>query len=239
MQSKRPFAQDLLRIAMALSILLYPVLANAQAPAAKAVPADAVVAAQNGDAATVPPPNGKLPKTTKAVVHLQVDGNLKGQLVVLDAAGKPTPAQGKVSFLQNGQVVAAAQTDSNGVFQVPGLKPGVYSVLASGPEGFAAMTVQVSPYAADAPAAQLTLEMTLVPLDQADALSALLAQTPPDPPGPVCEPACYGGGGGYGGGGYGGGGLGGLGMIGAALGALGMGFGIAGLAEENASPHTF
>jgi hypothetical protein len=33
--------------------------------------------------------------------------------------------------------------------------------------------------------------------------------------------------------------LGGLGMIGAALGALGMGFGIAGLAEENASPHTF
>jgi hypothetical protein len=184
-------------------------------------------------------PNGKLPAAKTTAVHLQKDGYLRGKLNVLDSAGRPSPAKGKVSFLQNGQVVAVAQVDLGGVFQAAGLKPGVYSVIASGPDGFAAMTVQVLPYVENAPPAELvSLDMTLVPLDGADALSDLLAQTPPGTPAPPADPAAYGGGG-YGGGGGGGGGLGALGIVGAALGAAGLGLGIGALANEEASPSKF
>lgn len=233
MRSKPSFTSDLMRSAMALSILLYPVLSVAQDPAGKPVPGDANGAAQNGPAPASPPPNGKVPASHITAVHLQVDGNLKGRLNTVDSSGKPSPTQGKVSFLQNGQVIAAVQADVGGVFQVPGLKPGVYSVIASGPEGFAAMTVQVLPFVAELPDAEKTLEMTLVPLNEADALSSLLAQTPPGNPVP---PGVAAGGGGYGGGG---GRLGAFGMIGAALGAVGMGLGIGALAQEKASPYKF
>lgn len=237
MRAKPSFTQDLVRSLMALSILLYPVLTVAQDPAGKPAAGEAQGAAPNGSSGAPPPANGKLPAPNTTVVHLQVDGNLKGKLSILDSAGKPSPAQAKITFLQNGQVVATAQADAGGVFQVPGLKPGVYSVIASGPDGFAATTVQVLPFAGDAPAAELTLNMTLVPLNGADALSDLLAQTPADTPAPCVDPAAYGCGGGYGGGG--GGGLGGLGMIGAALGAVGMGLGIGALSNETASPNKY
>ena len=235
MRAKPSFSQDLVRSLMALSILLYPVLTVAQDPAGKPAAGEAQGAAPNGSSGAPPPANGKLPAPNAAVVHLQVDGNLKGKLSILDSAGKPSPAQAKITFLQNGQVVATAQADAGGVFQVPGLKPGVYSVIASGPDGFAATTVQVLPFAGDAPAAELTLNMTLVPLNEADALSDLLAQTPPGTPAPPVDPPAYGGGGGGGGGG----GLGALGMIGGALGAVGMGLGIGALSNQTASPNKF
>ena len=196
-------------------------------------PADAKALAQNAPPPAVPPKNGGA-QSGSTVVYLRVDGNLAGRVSILDASGNRAPARAHVAFLQSGQTVRAADSDEQGRFQVAGLEPGVYSVIASGPDGFAAASVQVLAYAQDVPKEQLTLNLTLVPAGEADSLSALLAQTPKDPP-----LATQGASGGGGGGGFGGGGGAGWGILGAALGAAGLGVGIGALAREPASPHTF
>jgi len=257
MRARRSFARDWLRSVMALSVVLYPMLSIAQdvgkapsqgpsasgaAPAGATgqqsaqpdagAPADAKALAQNNPPPGVPPKNGGA-QGSSTVVYLRVDGNLAGRVSILDPSGKRVPAKAHVSFLQGGQTVRAADVDEQGRFQVAGLEPGVFSVIASGPDGFAAASVQILAYAQDAPKEQLTLNLTLVPAGEADSLSALLAQTPKDPPlSTQGVGASSGGGGGFGGGG-------GWGLLGAALGAAGLGVGIAALAREPASPHTF
>ena len=110
-------------------------------------------------------------------------------------------------------------------------------MIATGPDGIAVTAVRVLPYAGDAPKERLTLDVTLVPADEANALAELLAQIdPPDPADPPAGAAYGDGGGAYGGGGGGGGG--GLAIAGIALGAVGMGLGIGALAKEEASPTT-
>jgi hypothetical protein len=261
MRARRSFAQDLLRSVMALCVVLYPVLSIAQEagkapsqspsvsgtePARAAAqqpaqpnagaPAETKALAQNAPANGAPPRKGGA-QGTSTIIYLRVDGNLAGRVSILDALGNRVPARAHVSFLQSAQTVRAADSDEQGRFQVAGLEPGVFSVIASGPDGFAAASVQVLAYAQDAPKEQLTLNLTLVPAGEADSLSALLAQTLKDPPLSTqgAGGCCCGGGGG--GGGFGG--VGGWGLLGAALGAAGLGVGIAALAKEPASPHTF
>ena len=254
MRARRSFAQDLLRSVMAVCVVFYPVLSIAQSgegpffdsfcrrrgeSAAGAAQcrrtADAKALAQNTPPPAGPPRNGGA-QGGSTVIYLRVDGNLAGRVSILDASGNRVPARAHVSFLQSAQTVRAADSDEQGRFQVAGLEPGVFSVIASGPDGFAAASVQVLPYAQDAPKEQLTLNLTLVPASEADSLSALLADSEGIAPlSTQGAGGCCGGGGG--GGGFGG--VGGWGLLGAALGAAGLGVGIAALAKEPASPHTF
>lgn len=78
-------------------------------------------------------------------LSLGIDGNLPGNLRVFDDAGKLVPARVKLYFLQSGQVVSQATPNDDGDFQVVGLKPGAYSVVAAGPSGFAAQGIRVLP----------------------------------------------------------------------------------------------
>ncbi len=241
MRARRRVFHSYVCSVMALCILLYPALSlaqNAGSPSAPGAPAKqpaaikqpAVTAASAPATRPVPQPDNGTKTSYTVVVHLRVDGNLAGRLSMIDPSGKRIPARANVSFLQNGQVVASAQSDEFGRFQVTGLRPGVYSVIASGPDGFAAVSVQVLPFAADASKEQVTLELTLVPLG--DTLSDMLA-------GETTAAAATTPSGATGGSGGGGGGGGGFGLLAAGLGIAGLSVGIAALAEKKpASPVT-
>lgn len=73
------------------------------------------------------------------------DGNLPGNLRVFDNAGNLVPARVTLFFVQNGQVVSQARANEQGDFQASGLQPGIYSLVAAGQSGFAAMGVRVLP----------------------------------------------------------------------------------------------
>lgn len=106
-------------------------------------------------------------------VHLAVDGNLPGRVVRAEAlvkkslageakvtlasnkAGKPmtpgknVPVRAKIWFFQNGQVVNEVKSDPSGRFQVVGLTPGKYSVVAMGEGAAGAVSVELLPYQPD------------------------------------------------------------------------------------------
>ena len=164
-------------------------------------PAKTVTTAARSDPKPkVLPKNGAAQSTFSVVVYLRVDGNVAGRVNVLDASGRRLPAKAHISLIRGGKTVSAVDTNERGQFQVHGLQPGVYSVIASGPDGFAVLAVQVLPYTEDAPREKMLLDLTLVPSDDADALSKLLAQTDPpepaDPPVTQGQPMSGGGGGG-------------------------------------------
>lgn len=71
------------------------------------------------------------------------DGNLPGQLRVFDSAGNLVPAHIRLYFVQNGRVVTQTMPDRDGNFQIVGLRPGVYSVVAVGDGGFGAFAVRI------------------------------------------------------------------------------------------------
>ncbi len=93
---------------------------------------------------TVPPVAGA-PATMG--VHLSSDGLLPGRLNLVDPESglrKPTKNL-TISFLQGGKVIAQVKPGVSGVFQVKDLPTGIYSMVASGADGFLAMSVLVLP----------------------------------------------------------------------------------------------
>ncbi len=168
-------------------------------------------------------------------VRLRVDGNLAGRVVKFTPSGEVVPAQAKVFFVQNGQVVGNVQTGENGAFQAMKLSPGVYSVMAAGADGIAVLAVRVLPYAspevkrqasgasessgglrartvalAETPADENTLEIPLIPRSDLDALQAVLGEQVPGMAGVAPGAATTPGAAGPGGAGAAGGGLGAL-----------------------------
>lgn len=122
-------------------------------------------------------------------VYLRVDGNLSGRVCWMDPTGTARPARVTVTLLQSGVLVASAHCDAWGRFQLVGLsalqdtdrdpaihrlRPGVYSVVANGAEGFAAFSVRVMPYQKEAPRSQSTLDISLVPVSEKKMLTGLL-----------------------------------------------------------------
>jgi len=115
-------------------------------------------------------------------VYLRADGNLSGRVCTMDPTGTARPARVSVTLVQAGQPIASARSDAWGRFQIvagstapggaanqekaTGLKPGVYSVVADGEDGFAAFAVRVLPYRPDASRGQMTLEISLVPVSE-------------------------------------------------------------------------
>lgn len=81
----------------------------------------------------------------KHEMSLTSDGTIPGNLRVFDENGSLVPARVKLFFLKEGQVVSQTLPNEQGDFQVSGLQPGIYSVIAAGQSGFAAMGVRVLP----------------------------------------------------------------------------------------------
>ena len=188
-------------------------------------------------------------------VHLQKDGNLLGRIVVADRDLDVKLRFAKLTFLRNRQVVA--RTDSNpadGSFNVAGLVPGVYGVIAAGPAGYSSFAFDILPSASTARLGE-SISGKPVSLVQADPNGKLFvflcppklvpkitdrirqAYSQPNVASTTTQPVSgltmAGNGGGFGGGGFGrGGGFGGGGFGGG--GFSGRGFGglaaIAGLA---------
>jgi len=161
-------------------------------------------------------------------VHLQVDGNLPGRLV---GGNEPTGgrvARGQVVFMQKGQIVGKATADEWGRFQILGLQPGVYSVMAYGPSGVEILSVNVLPFAEDVTDGLSPLTLNLVPSEEFNKLLQTMngqATSGADssdatPAAGDAMPAAAAAGGGGGGGGD-------AGALGAALGAAAAGAGIA------------
>lgn len=81
----------------------------------------------------------------KHEMSLTSDGSIPGNLRVFDENGALVPARVKLFFLSEGQVIAQTLPNEQGDFQVSGLQPGIYSVVAAGQSGFAAMGVRILP----------------------------------------------------------------------------------------------
>ncbi|NUQ62516.1 MAG: hypothetical protein HUU20_08510 [Pirellulales bacterium] len=80
-------------------------------------------------------------------VHLLPDGRLLGRARRLHReSGRPLRIHRTTVFMiRENDVVAASPIDELGVFVFEGLKPGMHSMVATGPEGFAAFSVQIEP----------------------------------------------------------------------------------------------
>ena len=246
-------------IALSLAVVLAGSLSLAQGPSGQPA-TTALKPAVNGTpspAPVEPAPTAREVRGGNGVrfhnVYLRVDGCLAGRTSLLGPSGERTPARVRIALVQGGQVVQSTRSGEGGLFQVPRVAPGVYSVIAAGREGVGLCAVRVLPYqpadamsrptALQAGAAtvrtvalqggppqqplgdQTLLDITLVPISDVEVLSAILAEELPEVGLPIGVPSGVSGG--CGGGGGGGAGLGLLG-----LGGLG---GLAGLAGE-ASP---
>lgn len=76
-------------------------------------------------------------------VRLDADGRLKGRISTLQD-GRLVPARAlRVSFLQSGTAVATTTTDEQGQFEVTDLTQGAYCLVAGGPNGFLAYSVNI------------------------------------------------------------------------------------------------
>ncbi len=188
-------------------------------------------------------------------VQLEDDGRLLGTVNILD------PRTGRnrevidmtVHFVHDGRVVASARAKNDGSFAVPGLLPGIHSVVGTGRDGVFAIGVDVvgstyEPVAnGNAKDGEFTpasivqlLKLSVAAVDpgiinQSNFEAVTDGTLPLGPGAPVASSACCGGpmGGGPGGGGFsgggggaagGGGGLAGL-LLGAAAGVGGYLFG--------------
>jgi hypothetical protein len=152
-------------------------------------------------------------------IRLRIDGNLVGRTFVLDATGRPQPVRARVSLLHGGQVVATTQADEWGRFQIVGIQPGVYSVLAAANDYVAAMSVHILPFDENAAGNALVLNVSLLPASELEMFKGLVGPVAPAATG-VSTPAAAASAGGA----AAGGGMGGL------LGAAGAGLGAAGVA---------
>src|SRR5262249_53388317 len=81
-------------------------------------------------------------------VKLSADGTASGRIWVPLSGERPgdeVPAGGlDVFFLRNGQAGRPGRTDSDGTFQVGGLEPGTYSLVAFGRTGLLAFSVNLT-----------------------------------------------------------------------------------------------
>jgi hypothetical protein len=83
-------------------------------------------------------------------VRLQPEGRLIGRILMLEPDEETgvrvvPPSDMQVFVLKEGQVVSRASCSPSGNFAIPDVKPDIYSFLAVGRDGFAALTVDVLP----------------------------------------------------------------------------------------------
>ncbi|NQT12194.1 MAG: hypothetical protein HQ582_05575, partial [Planctomycetes bacterium] len=80
-------------------------------------------------------------------VRLSADGRLIGRMRRLHLqTGHPLSVSPlSVFFIRDGVSTSGTTADENGAFEMSGLEPGDYSVVAIGPDGFAAFDILVAP----------------------------------------------------------------------------------------------
>lgn len=110
-------------------------------------------------------------------VRLSSDGLLAGRLNLIDpVSGVRIPAQElTIRFVQNGKVVSQTNPGVAGVFQAQGLKDGVYSLIASGPQGYLVTGLRVLPPFDSKDGAQR--EAFQIDVDVVDPVNAPLVRT--------------------------------------------------------------
>lgn len=88
----------------------------------------------------------KKPRTYR--IRLTRDGLIPGRLNLLDpVTGDVRPMTNvTITMLQHGEVKATAKPGVGGVFQISGLKPGLYSLVGAGEDGYIAYGVQIMPF---------------------------------------------------------------------------------------------
>ncbi len=79
-------------------------------------------------------------------VRLAVDGFIPGSVKTLDKLGALMPARATISVFQNGLLLTTTQSNEQGRFQLPGLRPGVYSVIADAGRHMGVFAVEVLPF---------------------------------------------------------------------------------------------
>jgi hypothetical protein len=129
-------------------------------------------------------------------VHLRADGNLTGRVSRFLSSGAFVPAQARVRLIRDSGVVASARSNDHGMFQLTGLDPAVYWVIADGLEGCSVFSVRVSAPDASIAEERMWLHMTLAPRSTLDQLSSdPVAECEAQPPlCPVAQgEACRGG----------------------------------------------
>ncbi len=118
-----------------------------------------LAAAQLGD---LPVPEPAVPTTADAAVpatnapelhrvHLAVDGFIPGSVKVLDKLGTLMPVRATISVFQKGLLLTTTQSNEQGRFQLPGLRPGTYSVIADAGRHMGVFVIEVIPYRANSP----------------------------------------------------------------------------------------
>ncbi|MEE2827195.1 MAG: carboxypeptidase-like regulatory domain-containing protein [Planctomycetota bacterium] len=87
-------------------------------------------------------PQAKSEVAASSRVWLTKDGKLEGRVISLNQVLSGSTS---VAFIKDDKVVAKAVADQDGSFQVGGLEPGVYDVIATGPNGVSVVSLQAVP----------------------------------------------------------------------------------------------
>jgi hypothetical protein len=77
-------------------------------------------------------------------VALDADGTLNGQVMTVAKPSLPKNFEGtKIGIFSKGVRIASTTCDASGRFRVRGMRPGVYGLIAAGPQGYAAFAFEV------------------------------------------------------------------------------------------------
>lgn len=108
---------------------------------------------------------GKLEDTgSRQIVRVNQQGELWGRISTLKESGVPVPiGDVTIHFVRNNLILKRVRPANNGEFIVRGLKPGVHAVIAAGPDGFVAFSINVARDRSDSPDGMLALDMQAVP----------------------------------------------------------------------------
>ena len=94
---------------------------------------------------TVAPATPVVPASAPYRVHLAVDGHVPGSVKVLDATGVLIPVRATISVFQNGLLLSTTHANERGRFQLPGLRPGMFTVIADAGTHMGVFAVEVLP----------------------------------------------------------------------------------------------
>ncbi len=127
---------------------------------------DSVFGALDGDVPSdvIAPVEQAEPVEASLEVRLQNDGKLSGRLQMAYPTGKVEPADAKVSFKQDGDLLETVRTDESGHFHLTGLVPGDYVATATVGESSTDFHVSVLAFDPAADPDEMFLEGTLTPV---------------------------------------------------------------------------
>ncbi len=98
-------------------------------------------------------------------VRLTATGGLNGRISVLSGGGYQGASGLAVNLVRNGQILYTTVTNSSGSFMIPGVQPGVYSLVGTGANGFVSSSLYALPAEADAADVKVSSNLIVNQLD--------------------------------------------------------------------------